>query len=144
MVVLDTPGYGFKSKEEWGNQLMKYLTGRKQLRRVFVLIDALHGFKETDLAIMSSIASEGVSYQVVLSKQDRVPKGAHEDLLNKTKDLITDPNEAWSTTTLGEIVGVQASPKDRNIPKRGMNELRWAMIQACGLEEYAMKLRHGK
>ena len=30
LAVLDMPGYGKGSREEWGNEIMKYLVGRKQ------------------------------------------------------------------------------------------------------------------
>lgn len=30
LTVLDMPGYGHKSRAEWGEEIMKYLAGRKQ------------------------------------------------------------------------------------------------------------------
>lgn len=30
LTVLDMPGYGHKSRAEWGDEIMKYLIGRKQ------------------------------------------------------------------------------------------------------------------
>ena len=30
LAILDMPGYGKGSREEWGPEIMKYLTGRKQ------------------------------------------------------------------------------------------------------------------
>lgn len=31
VVLLDMPGYGRASRQEWGMEIMKYLQGRKQL-----------------------------------------------------------------------------------------------------------------
>ena len=91
MAVLDMPGYGKGSREEWGSEIMKYLIGRKQyaqyhesrkyselrlinhrLRRAFLLIDSLHGLKSTDEELLSLFRQNSISHQIVLSKVDRV------------------------------------------------------------------------
>jgi GTP-binding protein len=72
LVVVDTPGYGFASREGWGTEVLKYLTDREQLRRVFLLVDAGHGLKQQDKQILKILHSSGVPYQVLLSKADKV------------------------------------------------------------------------
>ena len=64
------PGYGFaqapKPKvEAWTKLIHKYLTGRPNLRRVYVLVDGRHGPKANDLSVMNELDGAAVSYQIV-------------------------------------------------------------------------------
>lgn len=86
--MVDLPGYGFAkvSKVEvaaWTELLKDYLQGRPNLRRVFLLIDGRHGLKENDKDIMKMLDVAAVSYQLVLTKLDKVKKGAKEALFEK-------------------------------------------------------------
>ena len=77
LTLVDMPGYGYaaaaKSKiAQWTNLIEKYLLGRANLARVYVLIDARHGLKETDTPTFKVLGNAAVSYQVVLTKTDEV------------------------------------------------------------------------
>jgi GTP-binding protein len=80
--LVDLPGYGFAkaSKGEakrFQNLARDYLRGRPNLRRVFLLIDARHGLKPTDAEAMAAFDTAAVSYQIVLTKADKLkPAGA--------------------------------------------------------------------
>jgi GTP-binding protein len=81
LYVVDMPGYGFakapKDKvEAWTALVSDYLKGRPTLARVFLLIDSRHGLKPPDLNIMAMLDTAAVSYQVVLTKADKI--NAHE------------------------------------------------------------------
>lgn len=74
--LVDLPGYGYaqapKSKiKAWTDLIDAYLAGRAALRRVFLLIDARHGIKDVDRAIMDALDKAAVIYQVVLTKADK-------------------------------------------------------------------------
>jgi GTP-binding protein len=78
--LVDMPGYGYAraSKAEvkgWTRLIQDYLKGRRELKRVFLLIDARHGLKESDREIMTLMDEAAVSYQGVLTKGDK-PKAA--------------------------------------------------------------------
>jgi GTP-binding protein len=78
--LVDMPGYGYAraSKAEvkgWTRLIQDYLKGRRELKRVFLLIDARHGLKDSDREIMTLMDEAAVSYQGVLTKADK-PKGA--------------------------------------------------------------------
>ena len=86
--MVDLPGYGFAkvSKVEvaaWTELLKEYLQGRPNLRRVFLLIDGRHGIKENDKEIMKMLDVAAVSYQLVLTKMDKVKKGERDSLLER-------------------------------------------------------------
>ena len=77
MTIVDMPGYGFakasKSKiAEWTELSRYYLQNRSNLRRVFLLIDARHDIKPSDEEIMSMLDNCAVSYQIVLTKIDKI------------------------------------------------------------------------
>jgi GTP-binding protein len=86
--LVDVPGYGYakagkKEVKAWQGLLFDYLRGRKQLARAFMLIDARHGAKEADLAMLKRLDEAAVSYQFVLTKADKA-----EDLERVREALI--------------------------------------------------------
>jgi GTP-binding protein len=75
--IVDMPGYGYAkvSKREvtaWTAMLFEYLRGRNSLRRAYLLIDARHGLKANDLDALPVLDKAAVSYQIVLTKADKV------------------------------------------------------------------------
>jgi GTP-binding protein len=77
LVLVDMPGYGYaaaaKSKvATWTGLIHDYLRGRANLARVYVLVDARHGLKDADSAILDTLATSAVSYEIVLTKCDQV------------------------------------------------------------------------
>ncbi len=91
--MVDMPGYGYAkaSKTEissWNALIREYLRGRVQLKRVFMLIDSRHGVKSNDIEIMKMLDMSAVSYQIILTKLDKVPMPEQEDLFNKTQSIL--------------------------------------------------------
>jgi GTP-binding protein len=77
LVLVDMPGYGYaaaaKSKiTAWTRLIHEYLRGRATLARVYVLVDARHGLMAADDKILGTLDQAAVSYQIVLTKADRV------------------------------------------------------------------------
>jgi GTP-binding protein len=77
LVLVDMPGYGYaeaaKSKvAAWTRLIHDYLRGRATLARVYVLIDARHGLKPADGAILDTLGQAAVSHEIVLTKCDQV------------------------------------------------------------------------
>ena len=78
--LVDMPGYGYARASKaavkgWTRLMQDYLKGRRELKRVFLLIDARHGLKESDQEILTLMDEAAVSYQGVLTKADK-PKAA--------------------------------------------------------------------
>jgi GTP-binding protein len=74
--IVDMPGYGFAQAPKdkvatWTRLIHAYLTGRPNLRRVYVLVDARHGIKANDRTVMNELDKAAVSYQIVLTKADK-------------------------------------------------------------------------
>ncbi len=77
LTLVDLPGYGYAEASKaavksWTGLVRRYLRSRAALRRVCLLIDSRHGLKDIDRLLMRMLDEAGVSYQVVLTKADRL------------------------------------------------------------------------
>ena len=84
--LVDLPGYGFANApvavvEKWQRLLKNYLSGRPNLRRAFVLIDSRHGIKPVDEEIMQLMNRSALTFQVVLTKIDKIKEPEQEKVL---------------------------------------------------------------
>lgn len=91
--VVDLPGYGFaKAPKEivknWQDLINTYLVGRANLRRVFLLIDSRHGIKKIDEEIMDMLDKSAVTYQIVLTKIDKISNKELEKIVASTNETI--------------------------------------------------------
>lgn len=88
--LVDLPGYGYARAPKarvagWTQLIEDYLKGRASLRRVFLLIDARHGLKESDRPTMALMDAAAVSYQAVLTKADKPNKGELDKVAERTR-----------------------------------------------------------
>jgi GTP-binding protein len=93
MAVVDMPGYGFAKApkaqvDAWTRLVFDYLRGRVSLKRVYLLIDARHGIKKNDEEVMDLLDKAAVSYQVVLTKADKIKTAGVARLLDETAQKI--------------------------------------------------------
>lgn len=93
LVLVDMPGYGFaavnkKKVATWTGLIHDYLRGRTNLARVFLLIDARHGVKDTDKPVLDTLDTAAVSFQVVLTKCDALSPEQIEMRIAETKALL--------------------------------------------------------
>jgi GTP-binding protein len=89
LAIVDMPGHGFaqapKAKvEQWNELVRDYLRGRPTLLRVFLLVDARHGLKPPDLDVMRLMDVAAVSYQLVLTKIDKIKPPELDRVLGAT------------------------------------------------------------
>ena len=89
LVMVDLPGYGYAKVPKnvvaaWTETIRLFLVGRVPLRRVFVLIDARHGLKDNDLETLDLLDRSAVSYQVVLTKADKLAASARDTVHGAT------------------------------------------------------------
>ncbi|WP_082537180.1 MULTISPECIES: ribosome biogenesis GTP-binding protein YihA/YsxC [unclassified Aureimonas] len=93
IALVDMPGYGYAQapKEQvdaWTRLVFDYLRGRSTLKRVFVLIDSRHGLKANDLDVLALLDKAAVSYQIVLTKTDKIKDLAVPKLIEATRAAI--------------------------------------------------------
>ena len=77
--LVDLPGFGYAKvsrdqQAKWVQLTKRYLRGRANLRRVFLLVDSRRGLMDTDLETMAMLDTAAVNYQVVLTKADKIKK----------------------------------------------------------------------
>ena len=121
--LVDLPGYGYakapvKVVEQWQNLLKQYLAGRQSLRRAFVLVDGRHGVKKVDTEIMSMLDSSAVTFQVVLTKLDKVKEKDRENILEQVRSslqnhpaafpeiILTSSEKGWGIQTLRSVIAM--------------------------------------
>ena len=125
--LVDLPGYGWAKA---GKQVTKkfqnlgrdYLRGRVSLKRVYLLIDSRHGLKAVDTEALDALDEAAVSYQIVLTKADKLKKGEGEAMASQTLKAIAKRPAAYPA------VLVTSSDRSDGIP-----ELRAEIQRACEL-----------
>ncbi len=110
--LVDLPGYGFANApvqvvEKWQRLMKAYLSGRASLRRVFLLIDARHGPKKVDQEIMRLLDTCAITFQVVLTKTDKIKDKDRATVIAHTQKALASHPAAYP-----EIVLTSAEKKD--------------------------------
>jgi GTP-binding protein len=126
MRLVDLPGYGWAkaSKGEvkrFQNLGRDYLRGRVTLKRVYLLIDARHGLKKVDDEALDALDLSAVSYQIVLTKADKIKPHEGQKVAEATLKSVSKRPAAYPEVLL------TSSEKGTGIP-----ELRAAIMRATG------------
>lgn len=105
VALVDMPGYGYARASKtlvtaWQSVIMGYLQGRPNLRRVFVLIDSRHGVMQIDIETLDQLDEAAVSYQVVLTKADKIKQGQRDAALAATAKAIAKRPAAFPDTII--------------------------------------------
>jgi len=92
---VDMPGYGYakapkKEVKNWNDLIFKYLQGRPNLKRLFLLIDGRREIGDNDIEVMKTLNKIGVSYQIVLTKSDQVKKQELEKAIQSIENISTE------------------------------------------------------
>ena len=121
--LVDMPGYGYASAPKaqvasWTALIHKFLLGRANLARVYVLIDSRHGPKDVDQDVLKTLDKSAVSYQVVLTKADQVKASEL-----KTRIAETTATLAKHPAAFPDVLVTSSRSGD------GMPELRAAMVR---------------
>lgn len=92
--LVDLPGYGYAEApvptvRKWQDLLKAYLSGRATLRRAFVLIDMRHGIMAVDHQIMDLLDKSAVTFQVVLTKADKIGAAQQEKTLAQVRGELS-------------------------------------------------------
>ncbi len=122
--IVDMPGYGYARAAKslvkgWQRLVQDYLRGRTQLGRVFLLIDSRHGVKENDHETMKLMDKSAVSYQLVLTKIDKLKTKEFDAVFAATLADIAKHAAAYP-----ELIATSAEKKT------GMEELRLAVARS--------------
>ncbi|KQM34641.1 ribosome biogenesis GTP-binding protein YihA/YsxC [Agrobacterium cavarae] len=126
MALVDMPGYGYAQApkdqvDNWTKLVFDYLRGRATLKRVYVLIDSRHGIKKNDEDVLSLLDKAAVSYQIVLTKTDKIKEPAVPRLISETLEKIKKRPAAYPE--------VLATSSEKSA---GLDELRAEILKTVG------------
>lgn len=100
MALVDMPGYGYaqapkETVDNWTKLVFDYMRGRSTLKRVYVLIDSRHGIKKNDEEVLDLLDKAAMSYQIVLTKSDKIKPPAVAKLVAATLEKISKRPAAY-------------------------------------------------
>ena len=124
MALVDMPGYGYAKApkaqvDAWTKLVFDYLKGRVTLKRVYLLIDARHGIKKNDEEVMDLLDKAAVSYQIVLTKADKIKATGVPHLVAETTEKVRKRPAAYPA-----IIATSSEKGE------GLDELRAAVALA--------------
>jgi GTP-binding protein len=125
--LVDLPGYGFAKvsrdvAKKFQNLGRSYLRGRPNLKRAYLLIDARHGLKPVDGEALDAFDQAAVSYQIVLTKADKLKPAEVAKVTAATLQAVSKRPAAFP-----RVLATSAETG------QGIPELRAEIAQACGL-----------
>jgi GTP-binding protein len=121
--LVDMPGYGYASAPKvkvasWTALIHKFLQGRSNLARVYLLVDSRHGLKDVDLDVLKTLDKAAVGYQLVLTKSDQIKQAELEQRCADTTAALAKHPAAFP-----EILATSSRSG------AGMAELRAAVVR---------------
>ncbi|MEQ7155041.1 ribosome biogenesis GTP-binding protein YihA/YsxC [Brevundimonas aurifodinae] len=128
MRLVDLPGYGWakaskSTVRQFQNLGRDYLRGRVTLKRVYLLIDSRHGLKSVDTEALDALDLAAVSYQIVLTKADKIKAHERETVREATLKAVSKRPAAFPA------VAVTSAEKGMGLP-----ELRAEIMRTTGAE----------
>jgi GTP-binding protein len=126
MALVDMPGYGYakapkETVDAWTKLVFDYLRGRATLKRVYVLIDSRHGIKKNDEDVLDLLDKAAVSYQIVLTKTDKIKEAGVPRLISETAEKIRKRPAAFP-----QLIATSSEKG------KGLDELRQAILETIG------------
>jgi GTP-binding protein len=123
--LVDLPGYGFakvsrNTAHKFQNLGRSYLRGRPNLKRAYLLIDARHGLKAVDGEALDAFDQAAVSYQIILTKSDKIKPAEVAEVVEDTVKAIAKRPAAFPR--------VLATSSETGL---GIAELRAEIVAAC-------------
>lgn len=119
ITIVDLPGYGYARVSRadalaWLKRLEEYLMTRRQLRKLFILIDSRIGARDSDLDLMDFCDVHGISYQIVYTKKDKRIREKSQKILNHenhpamAEEIIeTSAEKKTGLEPLRNIIGIK-------------------------------------
>ena len=94
--LIDVPGYGYaevskKTREKFGKMIEEYLETRKELKRVFMIVDFRHKPTEDDVLMYNFLKYYKLPVTIIATKSDKLGITNHQkqrNLIFKELDLV--------------------------------------------------------
>jgi len=94
LIFVDLPGYGFARvpanvKQQWKHLVESYLSTRRNLRGVVVIVDLRRGVEEDDAQLLQYLRAHGIPAILVATKADKLAYGARQRRARAVADALT-------------------------------------------------------
>lgn len=93
--LVDLPGYGYakvphKIRRHWQHSLQEYLTTRRSLRGLIMVMDIRHPLRESDWQMVEWCANAGPGLHILLTKADKLSRTAADSTLCATAQKLEE------------------------------------------------------
>ncbi|EKM50079.1 uncharacterized protein PHACADRAFT_264598 [Phanerochaete carnosa HHB-10118-sp] len=141
LVVVDAPGYGVRSKAEWGRLFQHYIEHREELKRIYILINGEHGAKDVDASMLENLnnqcmmslqAGRPITMQAIITKTDNI-RGDARSHVQQIRQAI------FEAAPLCLPPVITAATKNQFW---GRDEVRRSISEACALGCITGKVTH--
>lgn len=128
MALVDMPGYGYAQApkdhvDAWTKLVFDYLRGRATLKRVYLLIDSRRGIKANDEDVLKILDKAAISYQIVLTKTDKIKDVGVPRVINETLEKIRKRPAAYP-----EVLATSSEKTS------GLDEVRAEICKTVGIK----------
>lgn len=91
--LVDLPGYGYAKvpaeiRRHWDRLLQRYLSERKTLRGLFIIMDIRHPLTPLDEQLLDWCEHGNLSSHILLTKSDKLPFGARSKTLRDVQRVL--------------------------------------------------------
>lgn len=96
--IVDLPGYGFarvtdEEKKVWKEMIETYITSRKTLKMIYILIDSYVGPTDLDFMMMDWVRKLNIPFKIISNKTDKVKNLNLEELKCKISEICNVPEK---------------------------------------------------
>ncbi|MDM7322406.1 MAG: ribosome biogenesis GTP-binding protein YihA/YsxC [Gammaproteobacteria bacterium] len=93
--LIDLPGYGYaeapkEMRQNWGLVMDEYFSTRRSLKLVVLMMDIRHPLRPFDVMLIESCTARGLPVHVLLTKADKLSRGAASGVLQKLKRTLPE------------------------------------------------------
>ncbi|SFC30502.1 cell division checkpoint GTPase YihA [Marinospirillum celere] len=108
--LVDLPGYGYAKvpeamRREWGKHLGAYISERKCLIGMVMLMDARHPLTDFDCQLLEVAASRDLPVHVLLTKADKLKRGPAKNQLLAVRQELKEMQGDFSVQLFSSLKG---------------------------------------
>ncbi len=109
---VDLPGYGYakvskSEKDKWGEVMERYLSDRKELCSILLLVDVRHEPTDDDKMMYDWIKFFGYNCIVVATKADKISRGNYQKHISIIRNkLEMNPDDRVVITSASDKIGI--------------------------------------
>ena len=98
--LVDLPGYGYaevdkQTRQQWGEQLSRYLNKRSSLSGLILVTDARHALGPLDVQMLDWFGQRGQPVHLLLTKADKLNRAEQQKALVSARKKALEMGDRW-------------------------------------------------